>query len=239
MIVSNSSQSEQIPLAMLPSTLFRLAGERSLRFPESLRTRETADFLAHLVKREPGNLRIHSQRILLNLERLECEPLFGALLDMFSVLGQKGLDLRRRMLISAKSVLDKNHFEFLASTLEPGLAAWANIPEAPYAVLRPNGRQSSTQLVTRKRTQKSEPADPISEARDYIDHGQLDLALEILERAARSDPSSQEVAKELLNIFAHTRNTAAKERFIESLGDENNFCPAWREAKQSTHTLDR
>lgn len=233
MIARNRSPLEQNPFEMLPSTPFRLAEERGLHFPAPLRTRETADFLANRVKREPTNLRIHSQRVLLNIERLECEPLFGALLDLFSVLGDKGLDLRQRMLTSAKSVLDKNIYEFLASSLEPGLAAKTNIPEAPYAVLGRNGRRSSTPLVTRQKDQRIEPVDPVSEARDCIGHGQLDLAQEILERAARADPSNQEVAQELLSIFAHTRNIAAKEDFIESLGDENDFCPTWREAKRS------
>jgi hypothetical protein len=68
--------------------------------------KETKAHLAHTIARRPKDLRLHVERILLYAESGDPD-MIGALGDLFLVLGDKGLPLRRRMLALARPFLSK------------------------------------------------------------------------------------------------------------------------------------
>jgi hypothetical protein len=68
--------------------------------------KETKAHLAHTIARRPKDLRLHVERILLYAESGD-PNIIGALGDLFLVLGDKGLPLRRRMLALARPLLNR------------------------------------------------------------------------------------------------------------------------------------
>ncbi|RME35889.1 MAG: hypothetical protein D6786_00690, partial [Gammaproteobacteria bacterium] len=86
---------------------FALSGGRlSSRVPRS-RLRTFADYHAYRILRHPADLSAHVARILLLARAEEKSALYGALLDLFRVLGDKGLDLKRDLLRRCLPLLDE------------------------------------------------------------------------------------------------------------------------------------
>ena len=68
--------------------LFWAEGFRRIRFHPSAHGPNLATFLTHRVNRNPPNLLAQVQRVGLQLEQADEDALYGALLDLFLVLGQ-------------------------------------------------------------------------------------------------------------------------------------------------------
>jgi hypothetical protein len=73
--------------------------------------------LAFAVHRRPDDLRTHVRRILLLVQRGESDPLGTALADLFIVLGNRGLGLRRTLIDLAARTLTPTWTEFLTQHL--------------------------------------------------------------------------------------------------------------------------
>jgi hypothetical protein len=80
---------------------------------------ETKAHLAYTIARRPKDLRLHVERIRLHAETSDPD-IINALCDLFRVLGDKGLPLRRRMLVLAKPILSKIDQNRLKRLLEDG-----------------------------------------------------------------------------------------------------------------------
>jgi hypothetical protein len=81
--------------------------------------KETKAHLAHTIARRPKDLRLHVERILLHAQTSDPD-IIGALYDLFGVLGDKGLPLRRRMLALARPFLSKTDRHRLQRLLGDG-----------------------------------------------------------------------------------------------------------------------
>jgi hypothetical protein len=87
-------------------TAFLHNGQCGLHLDTLDQAKETKAHLAHTIARRPKDLRLHVERILLHAETSDPD-IIDALSDLFQVLGDKGLPLRRRMLALAKPFLNK------------------------------------------------------------------------------------------------------------------------------------
>ncbi|MBK1674170.1 hypothetical protein CKO35_12820 [Ectothiorhodospira shaposhnikovii] len=161
-------------------------------------------FLCYQVTRTPQDLRVHVRRILLLVSIPDGHGAHGALLDLFIVLGTGGTALRRRMLAAARPVLTPEQYLFLANRVESGLDAREPMPDASTSLLG-KGLLGSWCLVERfEEASPSDLADPLREARDCLEHGQLDAARLILEKAVLETPARLELHRELLEIYRAT-----------------------------------
>jgi hypothetical protein len=175
---------------------------------------EISDFFAHAVAREPDCLMRHVQRIVLHVKRGESERTSGAMVDLFIVLGTRGMSLRKRMLNLAKPHLDLRMIEFLTANLKRGVSATDVLPAATHSVLT-KALSGTTELVKQTRAVESEVRDPLQDARECLEYGQVEEAQRILEAAILEEPERAEVHRDLLEIYSHT---ADKESFCRMRG---------------------
>ncbi|MGK0674722.1 MAG: hypothetical protein ABWU16_08710 [Halothiobacillaceae bacterium] len=188
-------------------------------------------YLGHCIVNHPHDLRSHVRRILLLIRQEDGASLYGALVDLLIALGDKGLALKRRMLDLATPLLNRTSLAFLQRQLEPGVDACnLDIARVRASLLRA-GSCGNHPLVLRHKVQRSAlERTPLEEARELIEYGQLEQALETLEDALLRDPDQEEIAAELLELYtrmgALERREAMREQMLINFGRAPAAWPA-------------
>ncbi len=166
-----------------------------------------ASYLAHCITRNPLDLRAHTQRIYLFYSCNNRSGLYSALLDLFIALNDKGTALRQLLLNHSRNKLTPEQIGFFESCLETGLHP-NSVIENPDNSLLHSGIESSLPLISKQHiSQENTHTDPIKEAQECLEYGQLDLALDILEDAMDKAPQDTLVSDELLQIYILARAT--------------------------------
>jgi hypothetical protein len=193
---------------------------------------DPAAFLAHQVARAPNDLQSHVQRIHLHVTEASAVEGYGALVDLFIVLGPRGGPLRRRVLQTARPILDPGQYEALVDKLEGGLHAAAAIPCAAASMLS-KGIRGGHLLVERVTTRAAGGQDPLEAARSCLEYGQVEQARELLEDALLKEPWRADLHMDLLEIYGATRDgerLAAMWRLLDAA--QNPAADAWGETAQ-------
>lgn len=185
---------------------FALGDELQLR-PWLLSLRDPlAEHLSHEVALAPRNLLRHTQRIVFHYRIDDPEGLYSALFDLFSVLRDKGLRLRTRLLRGGRSRLKPEHLAVLSFWLSEQAPPEAkNLPEPKLSVLS-SGADGTFELVHAIQDGGRKKRDPLVEAREHIEYSQIEEARETLEDAVLADPDRAELQAELLHLYLATRD---------------------------------
>ncbi|HHJ16667.1 MAG TPA: hypothetical protein ENJ80_08230 [Gammaproteobacteria bacterium] len=189
--------------------VFRLSLFTGLKPGTGSGANRITDYLAHHIARMPGDLRSHVQRINMHLAIQDAGGLYGALLDLFIVLNDGGLALRKRILDSARPVLKLPMYQAMNAVLERGIDATDRMPLSRTSMLS-KGLQASNRLVSRTDNAATTTRDLLQEAREHIEYGQIELARDLLEQGVLENPERVELQQDLLEIYASTRD---RERF--------------------------
>lgn len=158
-----------------------------------------------MLRREPENLRRHVQHIfnLLEQEALSRDVLFGALLDLFIILGRNGLALRKRMLALSSEYITEQDIQFFLRYMACGINAATVVSNPGFSVLT-QGYNGRNDVLTRAEIERaSHSMSAYEEALVFIEQGELDLACELLEKTLQESPEDQQIADELLAIYRH------------------------------------
>lgn len=214
---------------------FLTARQGSLRFEAKGWSDKAKAYYAHAVTRTPKALRLHVQRINLYTQTADTSVI-GALLDLFLVLGDKGLPLRRRMLALARPLISSPDYQALHRQVEGGK------PDAAFLQLRSAGAVLSrgiagvTRLIARTGTTGENRDDPLERARRELAFGQTGLARTTLERALLADSGRLDLNLALLEIYRRARDRQGAERIWRRLQDRDN--PARTEWRRLLTQLD-
>lgn len=185
--------------------VFTVRESRDLRFPPDCRD-SLGEYFCHCITRNPRDLLSHVRRIVLAHDQGGDDELFPALFDLFIVLGNKGVELRKRMLGFARSELAMGHYKQLLDSLAIGMRE-RDIPTVPGSALQ-SGLEGWTVLIHDGDHQSSSPRDPLLEAREFLEYSQLEEARILLEAAVLMAPHRVELHDELLEIYRSTRDEA-------------------------------
>jgi len=184
------------------------------------------DFLAHKITRFQADLRSHTQRIFHYIEMKNDKALYSALVDLFWVLGNKGLSLRKRILINAHTLLKDQEFDSLNKSLSLGLQSESQIPIAQKTLLT---KAKAHPFIKKVELNTARFSNAIDEARSYVEYGQLDEAIAVLKEAILLNPRQLVLHNDLLEIF---QKTAEKESFISFyellLSNKISLPPLWK-----------
>jgi hypothetical protein len=216
--------------------VFGLDRARELHVRSRWQRRTAGDYLAHTVAREPGNLVAHVQRIVLWLEDRNDDEAFGALLDLCIGLGNRGLDLRARMLTAAYGIISEPHRQYLRAALVTGGDAHAHHPPAPCSVLTRSlaGTRDAVSADTRGAAAEY---DAVAQARDDLFAGNLEAAQSALERVVGAQPERADAGMDLLAIYRHTRDLARLRATRAQAGARLADPSAWDEAEAALAAL--
>lgn len=177
--------------------------------------REQWRHLGAAIARDPLDLEAHVLRV----QRACAAPLtdfaFGALLDLFLVLGPRGRALRSRLLAQAEAWLEPEDAHFLRSHLDTGLSRAVALPNAPGAIFHA-AIVGVAQMVSHQRVAAAAQS-LHQQAAAMLDEGNLAGARELLEQGLLDEPGDADVLTELLGIYRHSRDDAAKTAMSERL----------------------
>lgn len=121
MFVASDAGRPDTPLP--PDPVFGLAEARPIRLPAPWRNTGVADCLASRVMRKPGDLLSHMQRIWLHHDMGDSAGAGAAAIDLFIAAGDKGRDLRQRVLHTfAADLRQCGCYDALHDAIEPGLS---------------------------------------------------------------------------------------------------------------------
>lgn len=160
-------------------------------------------YLRHLeqrIHRNPRDLLSHVRRLLLNSVLDDGEGVYGALVDLFIVLGYRGRPLRNRLLGVSGYKLTSEQRRFLEAHLEDGLEA-SDVHLGTSRSCLSQQVSGKTSLVVRSGDSGEPGRDLLDVAMDALARGEDDAAQELLEGALEADPGSEPVCIELLALY--------------------------------------
>lgn len=207
---------------------FLISGNTQLQINVPAVCDKAVEYLDHAVTRTKNDLRSHVQRIYLHVDRKDADAVYGALLDLFIVLKERGRPLRERMLNASRTVLDEERYRSLMLRLGVGIKATDALPPSRTSLLN-KGLTGTNQLVLKLESRETSRQDPLQEARDHLEYGQLDEARQVLEAAILREPLRPELHHDLLEIY---KSTHARESFLamhrQLCVDTNPVADAWQ-----------
>jgi hypothetical protein len=228
-LVSAAIQLGPIPEHLIESMepMYPVLGSTGLCFPPEYH-KLLADYFCHCIARDPNDLRSHVRRIFLEREQGRNIRLYAALFDLFIALGNRGSELRHRMLRLAKANLEPHQYNLLHESLAKGLDS-IGAPIVHGSVLS-RGIEGTLDLVSPAVEERTGPRDALIEAREYLEYSQLDEARSLLERAVLQEPQRSDLHLELLAIYRSTRNESNFAKMVQELDGMTNPVPkAWQE----------
>ncbi|CAA6821539.1 MAG: Unknown protein [uncultured Thiotrichaceae bacterium] len=228
-----ASSSAQIPLS------FKVTGMRELRFDTLSENEASVDsgleiwrLLSHQIRRNPYDLRAHTQRILLTQHEGLQDRTSGSLLDLFLALGNSGLMLRTRMLDICRDQLDEETVDLFDTWLQEGAEDQAGGWMSGSMLSTGEIARGSKLLKQQRSVVESQYTDVLAEIQDHIEYGQIDLAQTLLESEILEGRATAELEQELLAVYQHTRNSSQLEAMSNALIDAGvELSETWQDAR--------
>ena len=182
--------------------------------------------IVYKVSTNPKQLISHIERIYFTYRQGMVEPLYAALIDLFSVLDGRGKELSKRMVSVAHSLLTEDKAKVLASYLADKNTSL--LAGNKFSVLT-KGLVGSGILLTEKNKKVIEH-DPLAIAKDYVEYSQLDAAIETLETGVLEAPERLALQLDLLELYKVTKNVQAFTKMHGLLIEkELDLSPGWQE----------
>jgi len=160
--------------------------------------------LVYTLIKQPRNLLVHLQRIVICYEKNNEVQLSAALMDLFFVLDGVGNAIKQRMLAGSRKHLSTVLFEQLQTYINAPQFIQGNV----YTVLTPGWEPNDDLLLVQRNASnnKREEYDPLQVARDYIEYSQLEEAVKVLELAILEDPQRTELHTDLIELYQFTND---------------------------------
>jgi len=207
---------------------FRVDDLRALRPVGLSEAPGLAEYLEQRIAAEPSHLLHHIRRIALEYQLDRPEALFGALLDLFLVLGTDGRSLRRRMTEGTRERLLPEHYAHLSRWLQDSTLSAETVPPLRSSLFG-LGMGETLHLVETRETSDPDARDPLVEARECIEYSQIDEARRILESALGAQPERADLQWELLDLYRAQRDASHLLKLYPTFAtDENPLAEDWR-----------
>lgn len=161
--------------------------------------RALLEHMERRITRNPRDLRVQVQRILMLHRAGDSVACFDALTDLFIILGPRGLALRANLLGQVEDLLSQTQVDFLHTHLISGLDATTPLPES-IASLLTHGISGKTALFDDK-PPAGTPDELVAQALACIDHDDDKQAQRYLEQALEDDPGHAVAVLELLALY--------------------------------------
>jgi len=177
-----------------------------IKSPPTDYAQKTSTYLLHQIARRPFDLVSHTQRVCLYRDLGDAEGIYGALLDLFIVLGDKGQALRQRLLQQSAFILTAENYEILSDALSKALTVSARTAQSHHSALSFNKTEDTKVIRKVDQTPDEKEEEPLLVATDLLNSGQVEQAQAILEASLLANPEIHAISEELLHIYRHTNN---------------------------------
>ncbi len=189
-------------------------------------------FLEKKIHRNPRNLLSHVQRILLHHAKKDASATYGALIDLFLVLGQQGGALRKNLLEKTSNLLVEDQRLFLSEHIDSGLKA-KHLTSSISGTCLSKGTDGDLAIVNRTDIDELESSSPLMLAREYLRQGNPSTACLLLEGSLENDPGQEDICKELLTLYRdHSMRDAFFKTYSTMIGRQLASAEKWQETEQ-------
>ncbi len=191
---------------------------------------QLGDHYAHRIRRRPLDLDAHIRRIFLLQGLQRRHSMLGAVADLFIALDGKGAALRQDLMSRLSISLSRQQMDTLDAWVMQG--ARAGDTPASLASLLQTPATADSHLLRPTGNPAGGHSDTLGEAREYLLHGQVEKARDLLEKALLAQPADTAVATELLTIYRHSRDLERLQSMAQGLRDRGSSTPEsakWRE----------
>jgi hypothetical protein len=200
-----------------------------------------ATHLAHIASREPANLLNHVRRIYLHLGHKQSGPLYGAMVDLYLALGEKGAGLRHNLLQQTRKLISQEQYDLFINHLHQGLKPHHSLTASQHSVLG-SFFGCEKRLVVEGNAEQVPPEreiDPLELAREELNYGDITVAQQILEEAVLQSPKRLGLHYSLLEVYKHTRSLEDLLSMKERLGDGiESAQSAWNQMQKALESRD-
>ena len=205
-----------------PMFVFARAGR--LDCPSGMDVQDAWRHFSMQIARDPLDIEAHTRRVLLASRPPLTDRTFGALVDLFLALGDNGRSLRRQLLEQATAWLDPDDAHFLRLHLDTRLSRGAQLPTQRWSMLD-TAVVGSLNMVGLQRREVAKET-PFQQAMSLLEYGDLAGARGMLEFALLEEPDNEEVNRELLAIYQHSRDDAGKAEMADKLVARHGALPS-------------
>ncbi|WP_394752263.1 FimV family protein [Crenothrix sp.] len=197
---------------------------------------ELLNFLVAGISKQPRNLVTHVQRICLCYQRNLSEHLYGAMVDLFTVLEGYANDFCGRLLDKVLHKLSPSHAYLLNQYLDDKDIEVLYTVQNSFVVLG-KGLLGTAQFITKVAEQQDTHVaminDPLVLARDYIEYSQFQEAKAVLESAILEAPTRSELHLDLLELYKSLQDIKGFLITSEALAQQGNpFPELWSELNE-------
>ena len=221
--VSPLQEAQRLEASLLPSS-----GRLLMDFPVRGMERSYLWHLEQRIHRNPRDLQSHVRRILLWRALRDGDAMYGAIVDLFLVLGYRGRPLRSRLLALVGAELSSDRMEILSGNMEHGLEPTDARISTEHSLLSRHVT-GTTGVVVNTAESPARQRDLLAVARDALAHGDDAAAQSVLEGALDADPGAEEVSLELLALYKRKHLYADfKRTYTVVLGRQVARADLWR-----------
>lgn len=192
---------------------------------------------------DPGNLKLHTQRLLFGLDNDLSEYVTGALQDLFVCLQQKGLPLRQRLfnLLSPIMVQSERVYfqEWLADNSDNNLKCHRFLGAVfKSETCQPvDGLDENFALENKKFGNNSVFNSQLDEALYNLECGQIKKAKAMLENICLKNDENSLAINELQSLYTLTKDREGLENFTQCFTDNNKvLTEVWSNLLKATES---
>jgi tetratricopeptide (TPR) repeat protein len=223
-------------LLLSTQVVFHEPSSNGLSLPKGVDRDHWTTYLAYISSEQPDNLLNHVRRIFTHLKYKQSEQLYGAMVDLFIALGDKGERLRFNLLQKSKKVISQEHYDLFLTHFKQGLQPHHSLPASQHSVLG-NFISGDMRFVTKHDTAQqthNREIDPLELAKEELNYGNTTVAQEILEEALLQSPARLGLHYSLLEIYRYTRSIDDLINMEKRLGDKiGNAQTAWNQTRKA------
>lgn len=167
--------------------------------------------LSGQVARDALDVEAHVRRVLLACQPPLTERAFGALVDLFLALGDRGRGLRRQLLDQAEPWLDPQDAHLLRVHLDSGLPRGTRLPAQDWSLFDSAVLGASAMVELQRREVARET--PFQQAMSLLEYGDLEGARGMLEEALLDAPQTTRSCASCWRSIATAATTPRRPRW--------------------------
>jgi hypothetical protein len=210
---------------------FYLGLNKDRKLPTGIDTAHTLNSFEYRLKQDPNDLSCHLQRMQFSITVKNRIELFAAICDLFIVLGDQGLALRKRLLDTCRKVLNQEQLALIEAHLndEPLSTYCESLPDNCFfkkEALEYTEQEKHSNAMTET------DEDVLRIAESYITNSQFDTALEYMQTHLEQDQNNKALALKLISLYRALNRADKFHSAFEKFSNNVATSLYWSDAKK-------
>ncbi len=210
---------------------FYLGLNKNRKLPTGIDTAHTFNSFEYRLKQDPNDLSCHLQRMQFSITVKNRTELFAAICDLFIVLGERGLALRKRLLDTCSKVLNQEQLTLIDAHLnEKPLSTHSE--SLPDRCLFKKEVLEYVEIEEHSDAATKTSEDVLRIAESYIANSQFDTALEYMQTRLEHDQKNKALTLKLISLYRALNRADKFHSAFEKFSNNVATSLYWTDAKK-------